>query len=92
MKIAKGPNGFRVTIRPNVQALADDICAHHPEFPRHWAALIERLKASGHLAGSPVDDNASHRYGVIQPFANGPRFRIAWSVVGDKVTVILGEF
>jgi hypothetical protein len=92
MNVAKPPGGFNIVVRPAVQAMADDIIANHPEFPRHWQAVLARLKEAGHLAGGPVDGNASQRAGVFQPFYSGPNITLAWSVLGDTVTVIQGYF
>lgn len=92
MNIAKPPGGFKLIVRPNVQAMADDIIANHPEFPKHWRAVLARLKESGHLAGMAVDGNNSQRTGVFQPFHNGPNITLAWKVLGDTVTIVSGYF
>ncbi len=88
MNVAKPPGGFHVIVEPQVQAMVDDVFANHPMMPRHWRAVIERLKAAGHTEGEPVDRNASQRVATLQPFYKGPSIWLAWHVLGDTVTVI----
>jgi len=91
MNVARPPGGFNVVVRPNVQAFVNELCAHHPELPRHWKAVIERLKEAGHKAGEPVDGDASQRTAIFQPFYKGPNIWLAWRVLGDTITVLLAD-
>jgi hypothetical protein len=92
MNVAKPPSGFRIIITPVVQAMVDDLLANHPELPKHWRAVIERLKASGHIAGEAVAGNPAQRAAIIQPFYNGPNIWLAWRVLGDTITIIRAQF
>ncbi len=66
----------------------DDLFPQFPELKRHWKAVLQRLRESGHVAGSPVNGNSNNRVVTAQPFYNGPMISLAWIVYGDTVTIV----
>jgi len=92
MNIARPAGGFNLNVAPAVRAFVDEVLPRHPELPRHWKAVLVRLRETAHKDGQPVDGDPSQRVGVFQPYFDGPRFKMAWRVLGDTVTIVAADF
>jgi hypothetical protein len=89
VRIARGPDGFKITVEPTVQAYVDEIIAAHPEFQWRWEAVLARLAAAGHIEGTAVG-NEAQRAGTFN--LDSWRVRLAWRVLGEGLRVVRAEF
>lgn len=90
MRIARGPDGFKVTVDPAVQAMVDDTLSTFPDFQWRWEAVLSRLRATAHVAGDPVAENGAARAGTFE--LDKWRVKVAWRVVGAHVSIKRAEF
>jgi hypothetical protein len=90
VKIARGPDGFRVTLEPTVQAHLEQVLQDHPEFAWRWEAVIARLRATGHVTGDDCGANGTQRAGAF--LLDKWRVKLAWRVLGDGLRIVRAEF
>ena len=91
MNIAKPPGGFEVVLAPAVQAFVDNLFDDNPSLQRHWRPVMARLRDAGHKVGSAMPGNPGQRYATFQAAPDAPRIKLAWHVLGDRVTVLKAD-
>lgn len=90
MRIARGPDGFKVIVEPAVQAMVDDVLQNYPDFAWRWEAVLARLRMTAHVAGDAIAENGAARAGSFE--LDSWRVKVAWRVVGATVNIKRAEF
>lgn len=91
MNIAKPPGGFEVVLAPPVQAFVDNLFRDDPSLQRYWRPVMARLRDAGHRAGGAMPGKPGQRFATFQAAPDAPRIKLAWHVMGDRVTVVLAD-
>jgi hypothetical protein len=89
MRIARPPDGFKITERPAVTSLIAAYCEQWPRLGSHWEAIKLRLKFTGHREGVPVPERPGYRLFVDdgEPSVGLPRVKTVYLPLGDTLII-----